>query len=50
MHSPTVAVIHTSPAIVEIFSRLLAAQLPQARCLVSPELAVAGVAHALGAD
>ena len=33
MHSPTVAVIHTSPATVEIFSRLLAAQLPQARVI-----------------
>lgn len=31
MGSPTIAVIHTSPATVEVFSRLLAARLPQAR-------------------
>lgn len=33
MHSPTVAVIHTSPATVEVFARLLAEQLPQARVI-----------------
>ena len=33
MTSPTVAVIHTSPATVELFSRLLAARLPQARVI-----------------
>lgn len=33
MHPPTVAVIHTSPATVEVFSRLLAERLPQARVI-----------------
>jgi Asp/Glu/hydantoin racemase len=33
MNAPTVAVIHTSPATVEVFSRLLAASLPQARLI-----------------
>ena len=33
MRPPTVAVIHTSPATVEVFSRLLAARLPRARVI-----------------
>lgn len=31
MSNPTVAVIHTSPATIEVFGRLLADQLPEAR-------------------
>lgn len=44
MNRPTVAVIHTSPATVELFARLLAEQLPEARIVnmlddsVLPEL------------
>jgi hypothetical protein len=44
MSNPTIAVIHTSPATVEVFSKLLAQQLPDARVInllddsVLPEL------------
>ena len=50
MNQPTIAVIHTSPATVELFARLLGEQLPQARVMNTLDDSVLPELNANGGD